>query len=114
MENVWHLWKRCWMKFPAVLSNTPALQAVRSPDGLSIGAIFYNAGTELETPWGMLSVSAPCGLLIQKEKDSLKITAADARMDRKLNELTVTLAGKKFVIPLPREPYRGQWSVVSD
>ena len=101
-------------KFPAVLSNTPALQAVRSPDGLSIGAIFYNAGTELETPWGMLSVSAPCGLLIQKEKDSLKITAADARMDRKLNDLTVTLAGKKFVIPLPREPYRGQWSVVSD
>lgn len=100
-------------KFPAVLSNTPALQAVRSPDGLSIGAIFYDAGTELETPWGMLSVSAPCGLLIQKEKDSLKITAADARMDRKLNDLTVTLAGKKFVIPLPREPYRGQWSVIS-
>ncbi len=100
-------------KYPAILSNTPGVQAALSPDGLCAGALFFSEKSRLETPWGTLSVSAPCALLIQQEKSLLRITAADAAMNRNLSELSITLGARKLNLPLPREPFRGAQAAAS-
>ena len=94
-------------KYPEILSNTTENQAVLSPDGQCAGALFYTPTNAVETPWGRLSVSAPCALLLQQEKDTLRIMAADAAMNRNLNTLTVTIGNRELSISLPREPFRG-------
>lgn len=100
-------------KYPAILSNTPGVQAALSPDALCAGALFFSEKSRLETPWGTLSVSAPCALLIQQEKNLLRITAADAAMNRNLSVLSVTLGTRTLNLPLPREPFRGAQAAAS-
>ena len=93
--------------YPEILCNSPGVQAVLSPDRQSLGALFFTKESTLETPWGRLAVSAPCALLIQRKKDLLHVTGADAAMNRKLNELSVSIGTRKLTLPLPREPFRG-------
>ena len=93
--------------YPEILSNSPGVQAVLSPDGQNLGALFFSKEAALETPWGRLTVSAPCALLIQHKKKTLRVTGADAAMNRNLNELSVTLGTRNLTLPLPREPFRG-------
>ena len=99
-------------QLPTVLSNTTALQAAESPDGNTVGAVFFRKDAVLKSAWGEWSVSAPCGLLIQKTGTRLKLTVADAAMDRALNQIAVIRKKKdgsivKTEIRLPQEPNRG-------
>ena len=97
---------------PAILANTPALQAASSADGKTIGALFYNAKSVLKTPRGTVRVSSPCALLLEFDDNagSVKVTVSDAEMNAKLAAIKVLLPGKTtpVSVPMPQEELCGK------
>ena len=93
-----------------VISNTPKLQAVKSVDNKIITAVFYDKNSILKTPLKTITVSVPCTLMIEygKNNSGLTISVTDAQMNINLNQITVTIDGKKHNIKLPVEPNRGK------
>ncbi len=93
-----------------VVSNTTKLQAVQSVDNKIITAVFYDNNVALEASSKTITVSAPCTLMIEygKNDSELTISVTDARMNVNLNQITVTIDGKKYNVTLPVEPNRGR------
>ncbi|UDQ99356.1 polysaccharide lyase family 8 super-sandwich domain-containing protein [Lentisphaerota bacterium WC36G] len=93
-----------------IISNTTELQAVTSADNKVITAVFYNKNAVLKTSSKTITVSEPCTLMIEDGKESgiVAISVTDAEMNVKLNNIVVTINNKKYNIPLPTEPNRGQ------
>lgn len=85
-----------------VLRNDTLIQAVRSADKTVLEAVFYTEQQELKGKGYQLKVSAPCAVLIEKEKEHLQITVADAQMNADLTQITVSFNGKDYEIPLPQ------------
>ena len=60
-----------------------------------------------------MKVSAPCAVLIEKEKEYLQITVADAQMNAELTQITVSFNGKDYEIPLPQGMECGKPGTIS-
>ena len=69
--------------------------------GQTVQALFYDAGTQVNTSMGKLSVSAPCALILKREDGSVSVTAADGLMNRNLGRLDISLGAKQFSLSLP-------------
>lgn len=94
---------------PVVLCNTTQAQAAESYDGTKVGAVFYTAGTEIESKRGFLETSAPCALLFEFTGKKVSLSVADGLMDPNLKEIfietSIPLKGKG-VDKLPGGVYR--------
>lgn len=86
-------------QLPVILSNTAGLQALEWNG--TVQALFYDAGTQVNTSMGKLSVSAPCALILKREDGSVSVTAADGLMNRNLGRLDISLGAKQFSLSLP-------------
>ncbi len=86
-------------KLPSILANTVQVQAMEL--GQTVQALFYDAGTQVNTSMGKLSVSAPCALILKREDGSVSVTAADGLMNRNLGRLDISLGAKQFSLSLP-------------
>ena len=82
------------------LSFFPIQPAFRLLNG-TVQALFYDAGTQVNTSMGKLSVSAPCALILKREDGSVSVTAADGLMNRNLGRLDISLGAKQFSLSLP-------------
>lgn len=96
-----------------VLRNDTLIQAVRSADKTVLEAVFYTEQQELKGKGYQLKVSAPCAVLIEKEKEYLQITVADAQMNAELTQITVSFNGKDYEIPLPQGMECGKPGTIS-
>ena len=96
-----------------VLRNDTLVQAVKSKDNHVIGAVFYDAGTELNARGVSLKVSSPCAVLVEKQDGYLILSVADALMDEHCTQIDVTLDNRKFTLKMPRGKLCGQPSVYS-
>lgn len=76
-----------------ILQNSKECQAVVSADGQMAGIVFYQAGKV--DVLGGVEVDEPCILLVQKEKEQLRIFTADPT--QKSEEIQVTLNGRYSV-----------------
>ena len=94
-----------------VLRNDTLVQAVKSKDNHVIGAVFYDAGTELNARGVSLKVSSPCAVLVEKQDGYLILSVADALMDEHCKQIDVTLNNRKFTLKMPRGKLCGQPSV---
>lgn len=88
-------------KLPQILSNTPKLQGMLSPDGKTVEALFYDARCVLTTPFGKIRVSVPGALVAQFSDKELTLTFADGTMNRAVKKITVTIDGKPYQFALP-------------
>jgi chondroitin AC lyase len=98
-----------------ILSNTPALQAVRNKYLQITGIVFYEAGEMQLADDMIISVSNPCLVMIAMNGKSIKkITVADPT--QKLSSLQLTVKrGKKIKeikVDLPSEAYAGQSKII--
>jgi chondroitin AC lyase len=73
-----------------ILRNDTLQQAVISPDQSLTGVVFRQAGKS--DLFGGLEVSAPCIVMLKKEKGLLKVSLSDPT--QKLSELRLTMSGK--------------------
>ncbi len=81
-----------------VLRNDTLVQAVENNNGEVVEAVFYKEGTGLKTSRGELSVSAPCAILIDKDK----LSVTDATMNPDCKEITVSYGGKRITVAMPQ------------
>lgn len=88
-----------------ILSNTPALQAVRF-DGRIVGAVFYEAGRMEYAPGRSLQVDSPCIVLVNTSSGEPAVTVADPT--QKLRSLSVEVDGKRREVNLPAEGEAGK------
>ncbi|MBS1369296.1 MAG: hypothetical protein HPZ91_04990 [Lentisphaeria bacterium] len=86
-------------QLPEILSNTVKLQAARQGD--TVGAVFYDSAAKLKSPFGVITVSAPCALVAKFADGRVELTVADGRMNRDLKAVTVTVRKKPYTIELP-------------
>lgn len=100
-------------KYPFdVLRNDTLVQAVRSEDKLTIGAIFYNAQSSLKAKDLTLSVSAPCAVLIEQTATGTTLSVTDARMDKDCKTINVTWNGKVYPCDMPQGDLCGKPAVI--
>ena len=85
-----------------VLQNDTLIQAVALNDLSVIQAVFYPGANKLRVNKNEISVSAPCALMIEKDKDQIFISVTDAQMDANLKEIIVTINNTKIPVPLPQ------------
>ncbi len=81
-----------------VLRNDTLVQAVENNNGEVVEAVFYKEGTGLKTSRGELSVSAPCVILIDKDK----LSVTDATMNPDCKEIIVSYGGKRITVAMPQ------------
>lgn len=81
-----------------VLRNDTLVQAVENNDGEVVEAVFYKEGTRLKASRGELSVSAPCAVLIDKDK----LSVTDATMNPDCKEIIVDYGGKRITVAMPQ------------
>lgn len=81
-----------------VLRNDTLVQAVESNGGEVVEAVFYKEGTRLKASGGELSVSAPCAVLIDKDK----LSVTDAAMNPECKEIVVDYGGKQITVAMPQ------------
>ncbi len=79
-------------RLPKVLSNRPALQAVRSADGRLVQAIFYEAGRLALAGGRSVDVDAPCVLMLRDAATGCTVSVADPA--QATEAVTVTLSGR--------------------
>ena len=63
-----------------------------------VEAVFYKEGTRLKASRGELSVSAPCAVLIDKDK----LSVTDATMNPDCKEIIVDYGGKRITVAMPQ------------
>lgn len=81
-----------------VLRNDTLVQAVENNSGEVVEAVFYREETRLKSSRGELSVSAPCAVLIDKDK----LSVTDATMNPGCKEIIVNYDGKQIKVAMPQ------------
>ena len=99
-------------RLPEILSNTVKVQAARL--GNTVEAVFYDASAKLETPFGAVTVSAPCALAAKFREGKVELAVADGRMNRELRSITVTVGGRAYIVELPSGELLGRQGTVAE
>ncbi|WP_302452635.1 polysaccharide lyase family 8 super-sandwich domain-containing protein, partial [Victivallis vadensis] len=99
-------------RLPEILANTVKVQAARL--GNTVEAVFYDASAGLETPFGAVTVSAPCALAAKFRDGKLELAVADGRMNRELKSITVTVGGRAYTVELPSGELLGRQGTLSE
>ncbi|WP_302812982.1 polysaccharide lyase family 8 super-sandwich domain-containing protein, partial [Victivallis vadensis] len=99
-------------RLPEILSNTVKVQAARL--GNTVEAVFYDASAGLETPFGAVTVSAPCALAAKFREGKVELAVADGRMNRELRSITVTVGGRAYTVELPSGELLGRQGTVAE
>lgn len=95
-----------------VLRNDTLVQAVKSVSGNVVGAIFYDAQTELNMKGVSIAVSSPCAVLVEKTPDGyLILSVTDALVDQGCRQIDVVLNKRKITLNMPQGKLCGQPSV---
>lgn len=81
-----------------VLRNDTLVQAVENNNGEVVEAVFYKEGARLKASRGELSVSAPCAVLIDKDK----LSVTDATMNPDCKEIIVNYGSKRITVAMPQ------------
>jgi chondroitin AC lyase len=92
-----------------ILENTSILQAVSVADN-TLGVVFYEAGRFEKSGWTIES-HEPCALLLHREANAWRLTAADPSQTLQGNHLTVGVPGgspRKTVVRFPQGRNAGQ------
>jgi chondroitin AC lyase len=89
-----------------VLSNSPALQAVRSADRTRIQAVFFESGKLEYAPGRTVAVDQPCLVLVDATGGPGRVTVAEPT--QKLEAVNVTVDGLTHVVELPRGGQAGK------
>ena len=76
-------------KIPAILANTPHLQAAENPKGTKLGAVYFDTSVTAKGKFGTFRISSPAALFAEKKDGKLILTVTDALMKKDLNSLTV-------------------------
>ena len=84
-----------------VLRNDTLVQAVQSADRKVLEAVFYSAGETIKWDGKSVEVSAPCVLLIEKEKDGYKVSVTDPTMNTQLKNIEVKVGKVSAAVFLP-------------
>ncbi len=84
-----------------VLRNDTLVQAVQSADRKVLEAVFYSAGETIKWDGKSVEVSAPCVLLIEKEKDGYKVSVTDPTMNTQLKNIEVKVGKVSAAVSLP-------------
>lgn len=77
-------------KLPEILENSTKIQAAQSPDGLTIGAIFFDSSATLNSSLGKIMVDKPCALLVTTENGKLIYKTFDASGKAKEVKVNIT------------------------
>ena len=84
-----------------ILRNDTLVQAVQSADKKVLEAVFYSAGETIKWGGKSVEVSAPCVLLVAKEKDGYKVSVTDPTMNTQLKNIEIKVGKVSSVISLP-------------
>lgn len=76
-----------------ILSNTPALQAVRHSQAQIIGAAFFEPATLALSPSLEITPDRPCLVLIRRDGDALAMSVSDPRQETGMLRLTIQRRG---------------------
>lgn len=95
-----------------VLRNDTLVQAVQSSDKAVVEAVFYSSAQTLKAKGMTVSVSAPCALLIEKNAAGYTVAVTDAKMDKDLKEIVVTINRKPLAVKMPQGELCGKPAVV--
>ena len=99
-------------RLPEILSNTVKVQAARL--GNTVEAVFYDTSAGLETPFGAVTVSAPCALAAKFREGKVELAVADGRINRELSSITVTVGGRAYTVELPSGELLGRQGTVAE
>lgn len=97
---------------PEILSNTVKVQAARLEN--TVEAVFYDAAAGLETPFGAITVSAPCALAAKFRDGKAEFAVADGKMNRNLKSIKVTVGGKVYLVELPSGELLGRQGSIAE
>lgn len=103
---------------PRVLLNQPGVQAVASPDGTAIQAMFFDATQRIDVAGWSVAVSRPCALFIGPDGDFWQVIASDLTQSEtggplrveityRSAQTQVQLAGQTTLF-FPESPHAGQ------
>ncbi len=102
-------------QMPVVLANTPEVQAVASPDGRTMQAVFFSERARLDAGGWEVSVSAPAVVMLQATDTGWRITASDPLQLPEPPPLKVTVTHQaggetrsgQATLDLPQMPWAG-------
>lgn len=86
-----------------VLRNDTLVQAVQSDDKHLLQAVFYPGNKGVKVDGNLLTVSAPCTLMIKEMNGKSLWTATDACMNPEVKEIVVSYRSKEIRIPMPQK-----------
>ena len=85
-----------------VLRNDTLIQAVAMKDKSVLEAVFYPNADHLIFGKNKIKVSAPCALMIERNKEKVILSVTDAEMNTNLKEIVVSINGKQIPVSLPQ------------
>lgn len=87
------------MSVPAILANTPELQAVETDD--LAGLAFYKAGRVKTARFGTVSAAQPC-LVLMRRQDNGETAFSVSDPTGKLEEVEIATGSRRMTVDLPR------------
>lgn len=91
-----------------VLRNDTLVQAASNKDGSMLEAVFYQGGAKLKEGETLLSVSAPCVLLIERTETGNRLSINDPVMNQNLKEIVVSYNGRTIPVKMPQGAFCGK------
>ncbi|MGL5786580.1 MAG: polysaccharide lyase family 8 super-sandwich domain-containing protein [Bacteroidales bacterium] len=85
-----------------VLRNDTLIQAVALKNKNVVEAVFYPNADHLIFGKNKIKVSAPCALMIERNKEKVVLSVTDAEMNANLKEIVVSINGKQIRVSLPQ------------
>ena len=88
-----------------VLRNDTLIQAVRSNDKCLLQVVFYPGNEGVKVGGSLLTVSAPCTLMMKETNGTRLWTVTDACMNPEVKEIVISYQNREIRIPMPRKEH---------